>query len=459
VHRASPQLINTAIEGAIEARRDWEELPWEHRAAVFLRAADFLSTEDRNTVLAATMIGQGKTVYQAEIDAAAEAADFFRFGVHFADEIYRQQPEHHSSHVWNRINYRPLEGFVAAIPPFNFTAIAANLGACPAIMGNCVLWKPSDTAVLSNFRLFEILKKAGVPDGIIQFLPADGPLFGDVVLRSHNLAAVNFTGSTRTFNTLWQEVAQNLNNYKTYPRIIGECGGKNFHWLHPSADVPNVVNGTLRSAFEYQGQKCSVCSRIYVPRSLWPEVRDGIVSAMESVTVGQPDDYTSFMSAVIDKRAYDKITTYINNAKTDTTCDVLHGGDADDSRGYFVQPTFIQVHNHDHTLLKEEIFGPVLTAYVYEDNEWEQSLEIVNNTSPYGLTGSVYASDRYAIDEALHTLRHAAGNIYINAKSTGSVVGQQPFGGARRSGTNDKAGSQNYMLRFTSVQSAKECLI
>eukprot|EP00730_Choanoeca_flexa_P015170 TRINITY_DN6901_c0_g1_i1.p1 TRINITY_DN6901_c0_g1~~TRINITY_DN6901_c0_g1_i1.p1 ORF type:complete len:645 (+),score=187.75 TRINITY_DN6901_c0_g1_i1:69-2003(+) len=458
VHQATPEIIRDAIKGALAAQAQWERTPFENRAAVFLRAADLLSTEFRYKALATTMMGQGKTAQQAEIDAVAEAADFFRFGVHYANEILAQQPEHHAQHVWNRLDYRALEGFVAAVPPFNFTAIGANLGSCPAIMGNVILWKPSNTAALSNHVIFEILREAGMPDGVMQFVPSDGPTFGNTCLADPNLAAINFTGSTKTFDLLWRQVGDNLSKYKTYPRMIGECGGKNYHWVHPSADLNNVIHGTIRSAFEYQGQKCSACSRVYLPESLWDEFQSTMLKEMADIKMGQPDDFEAFMTAVIDKTSFDKITGYLDHAKQSDEFEVLSGGNADDSKGYFVEPTLIRTSNPHSKLMEEEIFGPVVTAYVYKDDEWESTLDLVNNTSPYGLTGSVYAKDRYVITKALEALRHTAGNIYINAKSTGSVVGQQPFGGARRSGTNDKAGASNYLLRFTSIQSAKECL-
>lgn len=334
---------------------------------MFLKAADLLSTKYRDEVMASTMIGQGKTVFQAEIDAAAEACDFYRFGVKYANDIYAEQPEHHAQYVWNRIEYRSLEGFVAGIPPFNFTAIGANLGATPAIMGNVVLWKPSETAALSNYTVFRALREAGMPDGVVNFVPAHGPVFGDTILSSPDLAAISFTGSTQTFDTLWKGVASNLDKYKTYPRIVGECGGKNFHFVHNTADVANVICGTVRSAFEYQGQKCSACSRLYVPQSIWSEVRDGLVRAIEEIKVGQPEDFTNFMSAVIDERSFDKIASYIEHARNSDEMQVLAGGEVDKSKGYFIQPTLVQTTNPHSKLMVEEIFGPVLTAYVYSD--------------------------------------------------------------------------------------------
>ena len=359
--------INVTAQSALSAREAWEALDFEHRAAVFLKAADLLSTSYRDEVLAATMIGQGKTMIQAEIDAAAEAADFYRFGVKFANEIYGEQPRHHSKFVWNRVEHRGLEGFVAGIPPFNFTAIGANLGATPALMGNVVLWKPSDTAALSNYVVFKALREAGMPDGVVNFVPADGPTFGQHILSSPDLAAISFTGSTKTFNTLWKGVADNLDKYKTYPRLVGECGGKNFHFVHNTAQLDNAVYGTIRSAFEYQGQKCSACSRLYVPESMWPEFRDKMVSCMNDIKVGEPDDFTSFMTAVIDENSFKKITSYIDYAKESPEMEILAGGNADMSKGYFVEPTFVQTTNPKSKLMEEEIFGPVVTAYVYPD--------------------------------------------------------------------------------------------
>lgn len=459
IHRASPEVLQEAIQASLKVRPEWEGLDFEHRAAVFLKAADLLSTKYRDEVMAATMIGQGKNMFQAEIDAAAEACDFYRFGVKYANDIYASQPQHHSQYVWNRVEYRGLEGFVAGIPPFNFTAIGANLGATPAIMGNVMLWKPSETACLSNYTVFKALREAGVPDGVINFVPSHGPTFGDTILQSPDLAAISFTGSTATFNTLWKGVASNLERYHAYPRVVGECGGKNFHFIHNTADLENAVFGTIRSAFEYQGQKCSACSRLYVPESMWPEFRDQMVTAMKEIHVGEPDDFKSFMTAVIDEKAFDKIVSYINYAKSSDEMEILAGGEADKSVGYFVQPTLVHTTNPHSKLMEEEIFGPVITAYVYPDDKWVETLDTVNKTSPYGLTGAIYSRDRFVIDTCLQKLRHSAGNVYVNAKSTGSVVGQQPFGGARRSGTNDKAGAQSYLERFTSMQAAKECLL
>eukprot|EP00049_Salpingoeca_infusionum_P010126 m.171396 g.171396 ORF g.171396 m.171396 type:complete len:573 (+) comp14550_c0_seq2:661-2379(+) len=459
VHHANRELIEQGIESAVSSRREWEMMDWVHRAAVFLKAADIMTSIKRDRIIATTMLGQGKTAFQAEIDAAAETADFFRFAAHAVQENIAVQPKHHSPMVWNRMEYRALEGFIAGIPPFNFTAIGANLGATPAIMGNVVLWKPSDTAALSNYEMFKIMREAGIPDGVINFVPAQGPLFGEVTLSHRDLAAVNFTGSTQTFNHIWKTVANNLEHFRTYPRVIGECGGKNFHFVHPSADVANVVANTVRSAFEYQGQKCSACSRVYVPRSMWQEFKDGMLSAMKDIRMGQPDDFSSFVTAVIDDKAFKKISGFVDFANQSSDVEVLAGGSYDDSRGYFVEPTFVRVDDPRNKLMEEEIFGPVLTAYVYDDDcDLNEMLELVDSTSPYGLTGAIFASDRSVVESSMRGLRHAAGNIYINVKSTGSVVGQQPFGGARRSGTNDKAGASSYLLRFTSVQSIKECL-
>lgn len=456
IHQADESLIRHAIKVAMQTRKEWMATPWEHRAGIFLKAADLVSTSRRPEILAATMLGQGKTVYQAEIDAAAETIDFLRFNVKYANEIYGQQPEHHSTHVWNRIEYRPLEGFVAAISPFNFTAIGANLATAPAIMGNTVLWKPAKTSMLSNYVFYQSLLEAGLPEGVINFVPAGGLEFGKIITTSPDLAAINFTGSTATFNWLWKKVAENLDVFRVYPRLIGECGGKNFHIIHPSAtDIDNVINATIRSAFEYQGQKCSAVSRMYVPESLWPRIKDGLVKGANQMKVGQPDEFSSFFSAVIDQISFDEIAGFIDRAKG-RNMELLAGGNYDASTGYFVQPTiFVTKDPHDE-LMEHEIFGPVLTIYVYPDDQWKETLQIVNDTSPYALTGSIFASKRTAIMEAHEALYDAAGNMYINAKSTGAVVGQQPFGGSRASGTNDKAGAESYLHRFTSPQAIKE---
>ncbi|KJE97595.1 delta-1-pyrroline-5-carboxylate dehydrogenase [Capsaspora owczarzaki ATCC 30864] len=459
IHHADKSVLEKAAQNALITRESWSKVPFEHRAAVFLRAADLLSTTYRARALATTMIGQSKTVQQAEIDAAAELADFWRFNVKYMREMYAQQPEHHSSRVWNRVDYRPLEGFVAGISPFNFTAIGGNLGSSAAIAGNVVLWKPSDTSMLSNWVVYEILREAGLPDGVVNFVPADGPTFGKFVTKHPDLAAIAFTGSTPTFQWIWKEVGNHLAHYKSYPRLIGETGGKNFHLVHPTADVETVVNGTIRSAFEYQGQKCSACSRIYLPRSLAPTILARLVEETGKITMGQPDDFKSFMSAVIDDKSAGRISGYIDRAKTASAVQVLAGGKYDFSEGYFVQPTILLTTDPKYETMRQEIFGPVLTAYIYEDNQFEHVLKLVNESTAFSLTGSIFARDRNAIVLADSELANAAGNFYINDRCTGSVVGQQPFGGSRMSGTNDKAGFGQFMQRLVSTRAVKEQLV
>lgn len=434
VSQADSLLLEEAITVAVKSRHDWANAPFEDRAAVFLKAADLLSTKYRYEVLAATMLGQGKTVWQAEIDAAAETIDFLRFNVKAAEELRGQQPQLHSNTTWNRIAYRPLEGFVAAISPFNFTAIGANLASAPAIMGNTVLWKPSHTSSLSNYIVFKVLHEAGLPDGVLSFVPADGPTFGNTITASPHLAGINFTGSTKTFNHLWAQVGNNIGKYRSYPRLVGECGGKNFHLVHPSADVKTVINETLRAAFEYQGQKCSACSRLYVPRSLWPEIRDGLVAELKTVHQGQPDDFGAFLSAVIDEPSFSRISAAISKAKNSSDCELIFGGKADSTKGYFVEPTIFQTSDPQNFLMTTELFGPVLTVFEYPDEEWLKTMSLINVTSPYALTGAVFARDRTAVSQASNKLRDAAGNFYVNCKSTGAIVGQQPFGGSRASG-------------------------
>ncbi|CAI7991044.1 Delta-1-pyrroline-5-carboxylate dehydrogenase, mitochondrial [Geodia barretti] len=417
--------------------------------------ADLISTKYRYQVIATTMLGQGKTVLQAEIDSTCETIDFFRFAVKQGLDL-QGQPSVHSPRIWNRLEYRALEGFIASISPFNFTAIGANLGATPTLMGNATLWKPSDTAMLSNWTMFKILREAGLPPGVVNFVPAPGPLFGDTVTDSPDLAGVSFTGSSTTFKHLWKLTGKKLDTYKTFPRIVGECGGKNYHFVHPSADVDNVVFCSVRGAFEYCGQKCSATSRMYVPESLWTEIRDKMVAITKEIRVGSPEDFRNFIAAVIDAKSFQKISGYLDYANSSDELTLLAGGSADDSVGYFVQPTIYQTTNPRNKLMQEEIFGPVLTVYVYPDSEAEEMLEVVNSTSVYGLTGAVFSNDRYFILKAMSVLRHSAGNFYINDKSTGSVVGQQPFGGSRGSGTNDKAGAVSYLQKWVSPMSVKE---
>jgi 1-pyrroline-5-carboxylate dehydrogenase len=457
-HLASSDVIREAIDGSLNAKKEWEALPMEHKMSIFLRAADLISTKYRDRILAATMMGQAKTMHQAEIDAACEAIDFLRFNALYASRVLSHQPEHNSANVWNRQEYRPLEGFVAAVSPFNFTAIGVNLAAAPAQMGNVVLWKPSETAVLSNYISFKALQEAGLPDGVIQFLPAKGPVFGDAVTNSPDLSGLHFTGSTPTFNHLWKQIASNLENYKVFPRIVGETGGKNYHYVHPSADVETVVHQTLRAAYEYSGQKCSALSRAYIPLSLWGAIYSGMMEELKNITIGKPNDPTSFSSAVIDERSFDKIAGFLDRAKKDKDVEIIAGGGYDKSKGYFIEPTIIVTTNPKSETMVNEIFGPVLTIYLYDDKKssMEEILELINSTSMYALTGSIFAKDRYAIDKASYLLRNSSGNFYINDKSTGAVVGQQPFGGSRVSGTNDKAGSEFMLHRWVSIRSIKE---
>ena len=457
-HNATPEVLQQAIEGTLEAKKQWNELPWARRAAIFLKAADLLSGKYRYEVMAATMLGQGKTIWQAEIDAMVETIDFWRFNVKHAEEIYNIQPPENPPTVWNHVSYRPLEGFVFAISPFNFTAIGANLPTSPAIMGNVVVWKPSSTALLSNYLIYKILEEAGVPPGVIQFVPGDGPTVGNAVIPHPQMAGLHFTGSTGTFNKLWKQVASNLDSYRSYPRIVGETGGKNFHMLHSSADIDTVVNQTIRGAFEYQGQKCSATSRLYCPDDRWEELKAGLVAKHAQVKMGDADDAESFMTAVIDQRSFDKLKGYLERAKADSNVEVLCGGGCDDSKGFFVEPTVLVTKDPQSETMRDELFGPVITIYVYEAAKFSEMLKVCDDHS-YALTGSIFAQDTYAIDEATKALQNSAGNFYINDKSTGSIVGQQPFGGARGSGTNDKAGSALNLLRWTSCRSIKETMV
>ncbi|KAK1837268.1 Aldehyde/histidinol dehydrogenase [Podospora conica] len=459
--QATPEDVNTAIESALAAKADWEALPFADRAAIFLKAADLISGKYRYDIMAATMLGQGKNAWQAEIDAAAELCDFFRFNVQFAEELYAQQPAHNSPGVWNRVEYRPLEGFVYAVSPFNFTAIAGNLPGLPALLGNVVVWKPSDYAIASNWLLYKILLEAGLPKNVIQFVPGDPELVTREVLAHRRLAALHYTGSTAVFRKLYGQIGAGIaeGRYASYPRIVGETGGKNFHLVHPSADVDNAVLHTVRGAFEYQGQKCSATSRLYVPRSLWPAFKERLVAETTRLSVGDPTDHAHFVGPVIHEASFAKLAAAIDAAKGDPAAEILAGGTYDKAKGYFVQPTIVQVKTPSHALLSTELFGPVLTVYVYDDaapGAFAEICETVDGTSEYGLTGSVFATDRAAVRFAEERLRNAAGNFYINCKSTGAVVGQQPFGGSRASGTNDKAGSVAIMGRFVSMRSIKE---
>jgi len=454
-HVAGPEHVEQAIAAAAEARREWASWPWEDRAAVVLRAAELLATTWRATLNAATMLGQSKTVYQAEIDAACEMIDFWRFNAEFAQELYLEQPVS-SPGVWNAMEYRALEGFIYAITPFNFTAIGGNLTTAPALMGNTVVWKPAASAMLSAYYTYKVLEAAGLPPGVINFLPGDPQQITSALLDSRELAGIHFTGSTFVFNSMWKKVGENMGRYRSYPRLVGETGGKDFIVVHPSADATEVAVAIARGGYEYQGQKCSAASRIYVPQSLWNEVRDRAVAMLQDFKVGDVRDFRNFMGAVIDRKAFTKISEYLDDAKRNAK--VLHGGVAKGEQGFFVEPTLLQTDDPGYRLLCEEIFGPVVTAYVYPDAKWEETLSVIDQTSPYALTGSVFARDRAAIRQAAAALRNAAGNFYINDKPTGAVVGQQPFGGARASGTNDKAGSKLNLTRWVSARTVKETL-
>ena len=451
-HKASPEHVEQAIAAAAAAHRDWAAWNWEDRAAIFLKAGELLTTTWRSTLNAATMLGQSKTAFQAEIDAACETIDFWRFNPFYAQSLYDEQPI--SDHtMWNQIDYRPLEGFVYAVTPFNFTAIGANLPTAPALMGNTVIWKPASTAMVSAHWLMQLLQEAGLPPGVINLVPGDAAQISDVALNHADLAGVHFTGSTEVFNSMWKTIGTNMSRYRTYPRIVGETGGKDFIVAHPSADPVAVAVAIARGGFEYQGQKCSAASRVYVPRSLWNDVRDRTVAIMKTIKMGDVADFRNFMGAVIDRKAFDRIGAYIaepGKAK------IVAGGKTQDKEGYFIEPTLIETEDAGDRLLREEIFGPVVTAHVYDDDRWLETLRTVDSTSPYALTGAVFARDRAAARTAATALRNAAGNFYVNDKPTGAVVGQQPFGGSRASGTNDKAGSKLNLVRWVSARTIKE---
>lgn len=433
-------------------------MSWVERASIILKIAELISVKHRYLINAATMVGQSKNAYQAEIDSVCETIDFIRFNAHYVSEIYNDQPHSEVGNL-NRIEYRPLEGFVFAITPFNFTAIASNLALAPVILGNTVVWKPATTALLSNYYLMQIYKEAGLPDGVINFIPGQGAVVGDMVLKHKDLAGIHFTGSNNTFNHLWRGVANNLENYRSYPRVVGETGGKDFVFVHASAHVDEVATALVRGAFEYQGQKCSAASRAYIPESLWPAIRKKMESNMKLIKKGDVKDFCNFVNAVIDQKAFKNITGYIEKAKASADAEIVMGGSYDDTLGYFIDPTVILTTNPKFLTMEEEIFGPVLTIYVYKDNEYEQTLELCDNTSPYGLTGSIFSQDRYATVKACQVLRYSAGNFYMNDKPTGAVVGQQPFGGSRQSGTNDKAGSYLNLLRWISPRTIKETFL
>ncbi len=458
-HRGTATHVQQAIEAALEAKENWENLDWEHRAAIFLRAADLIAGPYRAKLNAATMIAQSKNAYQAEIDAACELIDFLRFNVQYMTEIYADQPSENSPTIWNRLEYRALEGFVFALTPFNFTAIAGNLPTSAAMMGNTIVWKPADTQIYSAQVLMEIFIKAGLPAGVINLIYVDGPTAGDIIFKHKDFAGIHFTGSTGVFKTVWKEIANNIDIYKSYPRIVGETGGKDFIMAHHTANVAVLVTAMARGAFEYQGQKCSAASRVYIPDNIYDEVITKLVAEVKTMKMGPTEDFGNFVNAVIDKKSFDKLAKYIDNAKNDEDAKILVGGNYDDSKGWFIEPTIIEAKNPKYITMCEELFGPVLTVYCYPANEFEKTLEILDNTSPYALTGSIIAEDRYAIELATKKLRHAAGNFYINDKPTGAVVGQQPFGGARASGTNDKAGAKVNLMRWTSMRTIKEALL
>ncbi|MCZ7557373.1 MAG: L-glutamate gamma-semialdehyde dehydrogenase [Bacteroidia bacterium] len=454
-HRASEKEVNMAVEAAIDAQRMWAAMPWEQRAAIFLKAADLLAGPWRNTINAATMLGQSKTAFQAEIDSACELIDFWRFNVYYMTQLMLDQP-YSPAGTWNRVEYRPLEGFVFAVTPFNFTSIAGNLPTAPAMVGGVALWKPASSAVYSAYWLMKLLEEAGLPKGVVNFIPGSGGKVGNPVMKSPWLAGIHFTGSTSVFQDMWKTVGENIAMYKSYPRIVGETGGKDFIFAHNSADVDALVVAALRGAFEYQGQKCSAASRMYIPASIWPEFREKYVAEVAKVRMGDPEDFTNFMSAVIDQGAFETITSYIDYAKQADDAEIITGGGYDSAKGWFIEPTTIVTTNPRFKSMEEEIFGPVLTIYVYEDAQYEETLDLCDSTSPYALTGAVWARDRYALTHMSDKLKNAAGNFYLNDKPTGAVVGQQPFGGGRASGTNDKAGSAMNLLRWMSVRTMKE---
>ncbi|MDR0728949.1 MAG: L-glutamate gamma-semialdehyde dehydrogenase [Prevotellaceae bacterium] len=456
-HKAGAKEVQAAIRAAVNAQKEWERFPWVERAAINLRIAELISKKYRWLMNAATMLGQSKNAFQAEIDSACENIDFLRFNTHYAGRIYGEQP-HSEPGVINRVEYRPLEGFVFALTPFNFTAIASNLNMSPALMGNVCLWKPATTAIYSNYFLMKIFQEAGVPDGVINFLPGSGRVIGDVVFADRHFAGLHFTGSSATFDQLWQTTGRNLSRYRTYPRMVGETGGKDFVIAHPSADAQTLAVALVRGSFEYQGQKCSASSRAYVPSNLWPAVKRQMGEMLAEIKTGDVRDFSNFHNAVIDEASFDNIMQYIAKANASGEAEIVFGGTGDKSKGYFIEPTVILVTDPHFVTMEEEIFGPALSVFVYPENRWNETLQLLDETSPYGLTGAVFAQDRYVLIDAAGKLRYAAGNIYFNDKSTGAVVGQQPFGGARRSGTNDKAGSYLNLVRWVSPRTIKEAL-
>ena len=457
-HKAEKKHIETAISTALEAREKWANIPWEQRAAIFLRAAELIAGPYRAKINAATMLAQSKTIFQAEIDASCELIDFLRFNVQYMTEIYAEQPES-TSGAWNRLEYRPLEGFVYAITPFNFTAIAANLPASAALMGNVVVWKPSDSQMYSAKIILDVFKEAGVPPGVINMVMGDPVMITDTVLASPDFSGVHFTGSTDVFKGIWQKIGTNIHNYKTYPRIVGETGGKDFIVAHKSSNPIQVAVAMIRGAFEFQGQKCSAASRCYISKSIWKDVEKELVKEMATLKMGSPENMSNFITAVIHEGSFDKLASYIDNAKKDSNANIIAGGNYDKSKGYFIEPTVIVTDDPKYTTMCNELFGPVLTVYLFEDDHWSETLEMVDQTSDYALTGAVISEDRYALEEAVKALQNAAGNFYVNDKPTGAVVGQQPFGGARASGTNDKAGSKLNLYRWVSPRMIKETFV
>lgn len=456
-HRGDKSHVIGAIEAAQAAKEEWANLSWENRATIFLKAAELIAGPYRNEINAATMLCQSKNCYQAEIDAACELIDFLRFNVQYLTDLYAEQPPANSPGVWNKLEYRPLEGFIFALTPFNFTAIAANLPGTPAMMGNTVVWKPAESQIYSAHVIMKVFKAAGLPDGVINLVYVSGPDTGDVIFKHRDFAGLHFTGSTGVFRHLWKEIGNNIANYRTYPRIVGETGGKDFVMVHKSSNADQVATALARGAFEFQGQKCSAASRAYIPDNLWPDVKSKLVGMLSKMKMGPTEDFTNFINAVIDEKAFDKIASFITQAKADGE-EIIAGGNFDKSKGYFIEPTVIVASSPTYTTMCEEIFGPVLTIYVYKADEFEKTLDLVDSTSEYALTGSIFSNDRYAVELATNKLRNAAGNFYINDKPTGAVVGQQPFGGARGSGTNDKAGAKANLMRWVSMRTIKETL-
>lgn len=457
-HKAGEKEVQMAIDAAMKAHKEWSELPWVERASLMMRVAELFATKYRYMLNASVMLGQSKNPFQAEIDAPCELIDFLRFSTFYAGQVYADQP-YSEKGVLNRMEYRALEGFVFSLTPFNFTSIASNLNMAPAMMGNVAVWKPSTTAIYSNYFLMKVFKEAGLPDGVVNFIPGKGSVIGKVITASPDFAGFHFTGSTETFNTLWRQIGENLGRYKSYPKMVGETGGKNFIFAHSSADALDIATAIVRGAFEYQGQKCSAGSRAYIPSSLWPKVKEYVGDMLKEIKMGDVRDFTNFINAVIDEASFDNIMSYIEYAKQSPDAEVIFGGHGDKSVGYFVEPTVIQTTNPKFKSMVEEIFGPVITIYVYEDKDFEETLELCDSTSPYGLTGSIFAYDRYAVDKAFNKLRYAAGNFYINDKPTGAVIAQQPFGGSRASGTNDKAGGPLNLIRWTNPRCIKEALV